>query len=181
MRRLGYLHRVVLALASACLFACGDPEGEFTLPAPDYNMFETQVMPILSRDCAFHVCHGARQRFFQVLGPGRPRLSPTTRDADPITMAEVQFNYQRAVSMIDRDHPDRSPLFMKPLDVGAGGAGHEGTDLFGRDVYASTLDPAFLVLQSWVLNAPLQAGVAAGQPSGQPAATSPATMPPGGP
>jgi hypothetical protein len=146
--------RLALALSIACGVSCGDPSGQFAITSPDLSIFETQVMPILARDCSFHACHGARQRFFQVLGPGRPRLSPLTPDADPLTPDELLFNYDRARSMIDRDDPARSPLFLKPLEAVAGGAGHEGTDLFGRNVYQSKLDPAFLVLQNWVMSSP---------------------------
>jgi hypothetical protein len=145
---------LALALSAACGVGCGDSSGEFAISNPDYSTFETQVMPILARDCSFHTCHGARQRFFQVLGPGRPRLSALTPDTDPLTPDELRFNYERARSMIDREHPARSPLFLKPLEPVAGGAGHEGTDLFGRNVYQDKLDPAFLVLQSWVMTAP---------------------------
>jgi hypothetical protein len=143
-----------MAVSIACAAGCSDSSGEFAITTPDYSTFETQVMPVLARDCSFHTCHGARQRFFQVLGPGRPRLSPLTPDADPLTPEELRFNYERARSMIDRDDPARSPLFLKPLEPVAGGAGHEGTDLFGRDVYQDKLDPGFLVLRNWVMTAP---------------------------
>jgi hypothetical protein len=146
--------RHALAFGLACSVGCGDPSGQFAITEPDFATFEAQVMPVLARDCSFHACHGARQRFFQVLGPGRPRLSPLTPDADPLTPEELRFNYERARSMIDRDDPARSPLFLKPLEPVAGGAGHEGTDLFGRNVYQDKLDPAYLVLQNWVMNAP---------------------------
>jgi hypothetical protein len=141
-------------LGFAGVAGCADPSGQFAIAQPDYATFEAQVMPVLARDCSFHACHGARQRFFQVLGPGRPRLSPLTPDADPLTPEELQFNYERARSMIDRDDPARSPLFLKPLEAVAGGAGHEGTDLFGRNVYQDKRDPAYLVLQNWVMSAP---------------------------
>lgn len=181
----GALVAVVL-VAVVCGAGCGEPEGEFAITTPDYTAFETQVMPVLARDCSFHTCHGARQRFFQVLGPGRPRLSPLSLDSDPLTTDELRFNYERARSMIDRDNPERSPLFMKPLEPGAGGAGHEGTDLFGRDVYESRLDPSFLVLQSWVLSAPpaaplVRSGRAPTQPPSQPTASQLAPGQPGGP
>lgn len=145
---------VACAASVVAAVGCGEPSGQFAITTPDYATFETMVMPVLARDCSFHTCHGARQRFFQVLGPGRPRLAPETRDSDPITPDELRFNYERARSMIDRDDPARSPLFLKPLEPVAGGAGHEGTDLFGRNVYQDKLDPAFLVLQNWVMSAP---------------------------
>lgn len=175
----------LVALGFACSVGCADPSGQFAITQPDYAVFAAQVMPVLARDCSFHACHGARQRFFQVLGPGRPRLSPLTPDADPLTPEELQFNYERARSMIDRDDPTRSPLFLKPLEPVAGGAGHEGTDLFGRNVYQDKLDPAYLVLQNWVMSAPPPSALA--DPSGLSSnvqldrtATQPQTGPSGG-
>ena len=158
-------HTLAMALSLACTWGCADSSGEFAITTPDYSTFETQVMPVLARDCSFHTCHGARQRFFQVLGPGRPRLSPETLDSDPLTPDELRFNYERARSMIDRDDPARSPLFLKPLEPVAGGAGHEGTDLFGRNVYPNKLDPSFLVLQNWVMSAPPPAALGAASTS----------------
>ena len=154
------LRRLVTAAALpfACAAGCGDASGAFAITTPDEATFEMQVMPILARDCSFHACHGARQRIFQVVGPGRPRLSALSLDSDPLTPEELRFNYERARSMIDRDDPARSPLFLKPLEPVAGGAGHEGTDLFGRDVYQTKLDPGFVVLQSWVMGAPPPTG-----------------------
>lgn len=144
----------VLAMSFASAWGCSDSSGEFAITTPDYATFQREVMPVLARDCSFHACHGARQRFFQVLGPGRPRLSALTLDSDPLTPDELRFNYERARSMIDRDDPARSPLFLKPLEPVAGGAGHEGVDLFGRNVYPNKLDPSYLVLQNWVMSAP---------------------------
>ena len=163
-----------VAVIVAGAVGCSEPTGAFAITDADQATFATQVMPVLARDCSFHACHGARQRFFQVLGPGRPRLSPLTLDSDPLTPEELRFNYERARSMIDRNNPARSPLFLKPLEPVAGGAGHEGTDLFGRDVYKDKLDPSFIVLQNWVMSAPAPSPLAVGSASGvqaRPAAT----------
>lgn len=170
--------RLLMVMIATWAAGCGDSTGQFAITNPDYATFETQVMPILARDCSFHTCHGARQRFFQVLGPGRPRLSPLTPDADPLTPDELRFNYERARSMIDRDDPARSPLFLKPLEAVAGGAGHEGTDLFGRNVYQDTLDPAFVVLRDWVMNAPPPTALAAGAPASATVQTQATANPP---
>lgn len=131
------------------LVGCSDSEPGFVLPAPDMALFVSQVQPVLARDCAFHVCHGARERFFQVLGPGRPRLDPALTHLDPITAEEIQFNYDRARSMIDPADIEGSLLLRKPLSQGAGGDGHLGTDGFGRDVYESINDPSYQVLLQW--------------------------------
>jgi hypothetical protein len=168
-------------MSAACAACGGDSSGEFAITTPDYSTFERQVMPILARDCSFHTCHGARQRFFQVMGPGRPRLSPLTPDSDPLTPDELRFNYERARSMIDRENPARSPLFLKPLEAVAGGAGHEGTDLFGRNVYRDKLDPGFVVLQNWVMSAPPPAALVEAASVQQPTANQPAPGRSGGP
>jgi hypothetical protein len=142
-----------LWLAAALCAGCADVEPEPLPPDRDRVMFDQQVWPILVRDCGFGECHGMRERFFRVVGPGHERLDPLMRLTEPVTAAELQFSYDRARSMIDPRDPPRSLLLRKPLEVEAGGAGHEGTDRFGRDVYRTVDDPSFRVLVNWVLAA----------------------------
>jgi hypothetical protein len=71
-----------------------------------------------------------------------------------VTPAELQLSYDRARSMIDIDDRPNSLLLRKPLEVAAGGSGHEGADELGRDVYRSVNDPSFQILVRWVLGGP---------------------------
>jgi len=43
----------------------------------------------------------------------------------------------------------QSLLLRKPLDLGAGGQGHEGIDALGRNVYASKADPGYAAIEAW--------------------------------
>jgi hypothetical protein len=139
-----------LALLSACSV---DPT-PLLVANPDANRFATEAYPILLRDCGFPACHGARDRFFRVFGPGRTRLStsPDLDPGDPATSEEIAQSYDRARSMIDAKAPERSLLLRKPLASGAGGAGHKGSDSWGRNVYASAVDPNFQTLRAWVFS-----------------------------
>jgi hypothetical protein len=123
------------------------------IPVADRAAFERDVFPVLLRDCAFHACHGSTQRFFQVFGPGRARLSPELRPLDDITPAEIEHSFTRALSMLEPADMERSPLIAKPLAIAAGGVGHEGSDALGRDVYQSADDPAYRILHTWVVAA----------------------------
>jgi hypothetical protein len=114
-------------------------------------LFEQEVYPVLLRDCAFSACHGSSLRFFQVLGPGRGRLLATTRPLDPTTPEEIMYSYERASSMIDAVAPQSSLLLRKPIEVAAGGIGHEGVDSLGRNVYQSAAEPGYMALTRWVL------------------------------
>jgi hypothetical protein len=64
----------------------------------------------------------------------------------------MEVSYQRALSLIDPQAPESSPLLRKPLAVDAGGAGHQGVDQLARDVYQSTDDMSYVVLLNWVLS-----------------------------
>jgi hypothetical protein len=139
-----------LPLLAALAGGCASVEPEGALTTPDRVLFDTQVWPILVRDCGFSACHGSEPRFFLVLGPGHERLDPTLRSSAPVTQQELDISYDRARSMIDADEPGLSPLLRKPLEVAAGGAAHEGTDAFGRDVYRSVDDASFQTLLRWV-------------------------------
>jgi len=125
----------IAALVLALSGGCADPGQDVALPSPDREVFDTQVWPVLVRDCGFSTCHGSEERFFRVVGPGHARLDPATPMSDPVTEAELELSYQRARSMLNAREPGNSLLLRKPLAVAAGGAGHEGTDVFGRDVF----------------------------------------------
>ena len=109
------------------------------------------VYPVLLRDCGFPDCHGAKDRFYRVWGPGRVRLDPDTHAFDGVTGGEASASFTLALSMIDARHPEQSLLLRKPLAVAAGGAGHGGVDRYGRDVYRTVDDAGYAALSRFVL------------------------------
>jgi hypothetical protein len=146
------LYRLIAALCLVAGLGCkGDSEGS-ELASRDFMMFRQQVLPVLIRDCAFHACHGAPERFFRVWGPGRARMDPATRAFALMTAPELSTNLDLALSMVDQKHPERSLLLRKPLAVEAGGAGHLGVDLYGRNVYRTVNDPGYVTLRNWVMS-----------------------------
>ncbi|MDH5673119.1 MAG: hypothetical protein OEZ06_13270 [Myxococcales bacterium] len=161
--------RLMLFWALLLLAGCAEDDGALLIAQPDRAQFEAEVYPVLLRDCGFDQCHASRERFFQVFGPGRARYSPDLRSLDPPGMAELDHSYQRARSMIDPVNPQASLLLVKPLSVQAGGAGHQGIDSLGRDVYQFDADPSYLVLLNWVLtSAGVPTAGATPQPTPQP-------------
>lgn len=139
--------------------ACADPIEPAQFAKRDTRQFEREVYPVLLRDCAFPACHGDPKRFFRVFGPGRTRqpnvgsmveLSPF----DVPTSNEKFGSADAALSMIDERDPINSLLLRKPLAVEAGGAGHQGVDAYGRDVYRTTQDSGYVALARWVLSPP---------------------------
>jgi hypothetical protein len=169
--------RILLLMAAGCssslLASCQtDSSWSGSLDAPNYAQFATEVYPILLRDCAYSRCHGAPERFFRIFGPGR---APLLDDGPAATLAqrEVQASYDRARSMLisDGSRPVyESPLLLKPLALGLGGASHEGVDVFGRNVYRSLNDPAYLSLVSWAISGNEAALPAPGAAGSQPSA-----------
>lgn len=144
--------RLTLASWLAAGFgACASTVEDVPIGSPDRAVFDAEVYPILVRDCGYSGCHGDSSRFFRVVGPGHERLDPALKLFDPVTEAERTLSYDRARSMLDPSDLNNSPLLLKPLEVSAGGSGHEGTDSFGRDVYPSPEHPDFQVLVRWVL------------------------------
>lgn len=152
MKRLRCTLSLLLLLATGS--ACGEPETyRWELGTSNGRVFTTEVMPVLLRDCGFPTCHGSPERFFQIYGPGRTRLNPMTPAFKDQTGAEITASYNMVLSFIDAGRPGRSPLLRKPLAREAGGAGHFGTDRYGRDVYRTVNDPGYLVLARWVFMA----------------------------
>ncbi|MDD9939214.1 MAG: hypothetical protein OXT09_36845 [Myxococcales bacterium] len=136
------------------LAGCEDSEQAGYLEAErEFRDFQ-KIYPILARDCGFHTCHGAEERFFRIYAPGRDRLESETRAFDAVTGAEASASYVSARSMVDGDNPEDSLLLRKPLSVAAGGAEHEGVDGFGRDVYRTVNDEGYVAIASWVFALP---------------------------
>jgi len=119
-------------------------------PSPDGALFAREVYPLLLRDCAFSTCHGASERFFRVVGPGRVRLDPLTMPDDPTTLEELHLSYERARDMLaDAPTAAESLLLRKPLEASAGGQSHLGADDFGRNLYGSQSHPSYVTLARW--------------------------------
>ena len=140
---------------TACLFglgvaACNSDTDGFELAETSRPQFEKEVYPVLLRDCAFHNCHGGEKRFFRVWGSARARLDEHTKALAETQPMEIELSYTRALAMIDVDDPGASELLRKPLAPALGGAGHLGTDMFGRNVFEALDDPDYLVLATWV-------------------------------
>ena len=147
------MHYIALFSLVAAI-GCAE-QGTLRQPEVDRVAFEESVYPILLRDCGFPACHGSPDRFFRVFGPGRVRLDAATRLGGPADPAEVDQSFERARSMVEAvEVASRSLLIRKPLEVGAGGAGHEGIDRFGRDVYGSMDSPNLQQLLRWARGEP---------------------------
>ncbi|MEY4512566.1 MAG: hypothetical protein RLZZ450_4688 [Pseudomonadota bacterium] len=150
------MDRIKVCRQAAVLFValggCGYPEATREASEPDYDTFASDVYPVLLRDCGSPACHGTHERFFQVFGPGRARLSADSKPHDPSTAQERALTYTRTRSMlIDPKGVEHSPLLRKPLARAAGGPEHGGDDAWGRGVYASGDDPGYLAIRSWAL------------------------------
>jgi hypothetical protein len=146
-------YRLLVAMLASSLVGCGGDAPELVIAQVDFPAFQSQVYPVLLRDCSFIACHGSSERFFQVYGPGRARLDPVTNPLDEVTMDELIQTYNRALSMIDVQDPAASLLLRKPLALSAGGTGHEGVDAWMRNVYASKQELGYVALEAWVLAA----------------------------
>jgi hypothetical protein len=144
-------------LSALCLVAAGcssnQGSGDLQVAERSFEVYRDQVFPVLMRDCAFHMCHGAEQRFFRLWGSARARLYPETRALAEVLPEEIALSYTRTLSMINARDPGASLLLRKPLTPAAGGAGHFGVDSLYRDVFQSTQDPDYLVLANWVFGA----------------------------
>lgn len=141
----------MLAIAVLGAASCANETTELAISTPDRAQFDAEVYPVLLRDCAFHACHGSTERFLQVFGPGRGRITADLKPVDPAAPIELMHSYDRARSMIDARHPERSLILRKPLAVNSGGTGHEGADELGRNVYQTKLEPGYAAIERWVL------------------------------
>jgi hypothetical protein len=158
------MKRSFLLLGLLVTAACSSDTDGFELAVPMRPQFESEVHPVLLRDCGFPTCHGSPERQFRVWGPGRVRLDPTAPLFDPLvdamgrmvkqqaSNAETTATLDSATGFIDARDPRRSLLLRKPLATEAGGTGHLGVDRFGRNVYSSMDSEGYLVLSRWVFS-----------------------------
>lgn len=139
-----------LTIASLSL-ACADLDvAQQRVPEPSYEAFVATVYPVLLRDCGFPDCHGTHDRFLQVFGPGRTRLDPRSAPRAPAAPEEIALSFERARSLLASSD---LLLLRKPLAVAAGGAGHEGDDIWDQAVYRTRTDPGYLALDAWMRTA----------------------------
>jgi hypothetical protein len=125
--------------------ACATSDATGAIPSPDGELFVRETYPLLLGHCAFSTCHGDGARFFQVFGPGRARLDPTTTNPlDPPNLREIVHSYQRSRAMLGTSTDvERTLLLSKPLQSEQGGQGHRGLDVLGHNVFASKFDPRY--------------------------------------
>src|SRR5215210_4689512 len=93
--------RPIILVWATTLVGCDVPAP--VVPAPDYDEFVERVYPLLLRDCGFNACHGDQDRFYQIFGPGRRRLSPDSELFDDATSEEIEASYERARAMLSND------------------------------------------------------------------------------
>ena len=119
---------------------------EPTLPVPDPQDFSEHVGPTLLRDCGFSTCHGNPDRLFHIYGPGHIRLDADMELYDPLSERELEVSYHRTkATLLYQSFIEDSLLLSKPIE----GAGHKGTDAWGRNVYSSSNDPNYAILVAW--------------------------------
>ncbi len=132
---------LLLSVAPGAVQGCSSP----TAPAPppgggsrlslSYAGFAANVEPVLTRQgCdATGDCHGGGIRGTLELSP------PGAKDA--------QFDFDQVSLQVSAASPDSSPILLKPLALNAGGVPH------CYKPFASTSDPDFQAIRSWILAA----------------------------
>lgn len=142
--------RLAAACSLALFVACSPNAQDVELAQPDGARFATEVYPVLLRDCGMSQCHGAEARFFRVFGPGRTRLDADTDVLAPATPQEILTSYNRARALLEPPpHARDSLLLRKPLARDAGGTSHEGSNVYGRNVYADTQAEGYALIAAW--------------------------------
>lgn len=145
---LAALTRAALGLAALTLAACDAPAR--SLADPDPIRFAAEVYPVLLRDCAFAGCHGDPRRPLFVPGPGRTRLDPERALLDPPTDDELALAFDRARALLGRAVEVDGAILPLLLEKTRAGAGHQGRDAHGDNVYEDPEADGYAVLRAWV-------------------------------
>jgi hypothetical protein len=136
----------VVSILASCQDLSG-PSPELTLDEP---YFRCRVQPLLTKNCSNFACHGDGARPFTVFARNRLRLGGTESERNAfLSEDERAYNYRAASAMVDAEHPDESPLLLKPLAEEAGGWFHGATELEqGLDVFDGR-DGEWMVISDW--------------------------------
>ncbi|MDH4037234.1 MAG: hypothetical protein OEX18_08095 [Candidatus Krumholzibacteria bacterium] len=109
-----------------------EPPGGGTTYVLDFAVFESQVDPVFTaRGCDDLSCHGGGIR--------------GTFELSPFDDKDVAFDFAQSRLQVNGADPAASPLLVKPLAEGAGGAAHGGGNAF-----SSTDDPDYQALLAWI-------------------------------
>ena len=147
----GVLPRVLLCGGLGLSLSLGCDDSSRPLPRPDPAGFRELVYPTLLRDCAFAGCHGDPRRPLFVPGPGRTRLDPTTELMGPPTADELQVAYDRTRGLLGpvrTGNGEETMPFL--LEKTRAGAGHQGLDRHGQNVYEDPDAPGASALRRWL-------------------------------
>ncbi len=128
--------------------ACNEPEGE-VVPVHwlDYEVFVSEVQPILGDRCGNPSCHGRPERAFAIYSPLNWRADPAmTHVPEALTEDELYRNY--AISCVFVTGPDETPdeALLLGKSLGDSGGGYHG----GGVVFESTSDREYRVLRQWI-------------------------------
>jgi len=129
------------------LAGCGDlVEPTSSVPELDPVVYAEVVQPVLERTCSNpSSCHGRADRPLSIYARRAYRADPAAVFTDPpLTEQELEANYDR-VRGFAVDIGSGPELLSKPLSEGAGGARHEG-----GDVFLSSDEREYRVIEAWI-------------------------------
>lgn len=130
------------------LLACGPSPGAIPAVEVDVEAFAAEVQGYVAPRCATLDCHGDEGRPLRLYGEvGLRQFADGVVDRDaPLTTAELEENALSAAN-VDPGAPtvDAHLLLLKPLAESAGGAQHEG-----EEIWADRDDPGYLCLRAWL-------------------------------
>lgn len=154
------LASLAAALCSSSCASSPQPDGKTritTILAPDQNLFEQSVSPVLERRCASLDCHGQvgrPLRIYSARGLRLPNDAGLIPGTGATTTEETTANYRAVIGlepeqltrvMAGLDVPRSLLLLKKPLGLES----HKGGSATAP-VIAPTNDPVELCIDSWI-------------------------------
>jgi len=135
---------VTCALAlTGCVGPVGDGE---PLEVGSIEMYAAEIQPIVTERCASGGCHGRPDRLLALYAPGQHRMDPArTYYDEPLSDEELWVNAERLAAFAHGEDAPASLTLRKPLAEEAGGCFHEG-----GDVFRTTTDPGYRLMERWL-------------------------------
>jgi hypothetical protein len=153
-----HIHAALHIALLGSLIGCAplpDPE---PMPVGDAATFAATVQPVVDERCATPSCHGRPERPLSLFSPLHYRRDPARTFLDePLDADELDANVRRTCAFtldLLREHEavDACLVLRKPLAVAAGGARHEGGEIF-----RAVDDRDYRTLRAWLATVQLPA------------------------
>lgn len=137
---------LLLYVVAIALAACGAVDrDDVAVRWLDYDVFVTEVQPVLAEKCGNPSCHGRAERAFSIYSHRNWRQDPAALYLpDALTSDELAHNYEASCVLVSEVAAPQETLLLKKTLGNSAGIYHGGGAIFDES------DRWYRILLAWV-------------------------------